>query len=376
MCENDFLNSEKLNTFLTPIISQSDLWRGKKLAVLYIVNPAAGGFTQEKKSRQNYLALERIYEACKDKDKKTEIASTYIYETKKKGHGKEIVSLILEKVVQDKEQDFLLVTAGGDGTGLEVQTALFHAAEKSAEIKDALKNRLTLLRLPLGTGNDGTDGKNIEESLERLLQPAYFALQPAVSVYGQNNKDKPWYAFNIASIGIDAFITHMTNVSHKIMPGDFYKIWLDLACLFYEFKYPCGKAKVDLFDENDTAFCHLEEKILFCLLGVSGYRKYGSGQYILPNDENFSLAKKMSLFHKMLLKGKIKSGKHCFSDKFIFKKAQKIQIDYSKNILVQMDGEVHELNKSDFPIIMEKTEPVIRIIQNESQTIDKGAVRI
>ena len=376
MCKDNFLNSEKLSTFLAPVIAQCDLWNGKKIVVLYVVNPAAGGFTQEKKAKQNYLALENCYTACKDKLVKTEIAATHIYETKKKGHGKEIISLILEKVVQDETQEFLLITAGGDGTGLEIQTALFHAAKKSEKVREALEKRLTLLRLPLGTGNDGTDGKTIEESLERLLQPAYFALQPAVSVYGQNNKDAPWYAFNIASIGIDAFITHMTNVSHKFMPGDFYKIWLDLACLFYEFKYPCGKAKIALFDEKGTEYCQLEEKILFCLLGVSGYRKYGSGQYILPNDENFSLAKKMSLFHKMFLKGKIKSGKHYFSDKLIFKKAQKICIDYNKTILVQMDGEVHELNKSDFPITMEKTEPIIRIIQNESQTIDKGATRI
>ena len=94
----------------------------------------------------------------------------------------------------------------------------------------------------------------------------------------------------------------------------------------------------------------IETGIEYALLGVSGYRTYGSKQKVLPNENNVCIAKKMSLL-------------------------KKLKIEYDKKILVQMDGEAHLLSAKNFPIIIERTEPIIRIIENDDTQHNKGTER-
>ena len=124
---------------------------------------------------------------------------------------------------EGKGFQYLIVTAGGDGTHLEVQTAILKKSLENPEISAAIKKYITLLRLPLGTGNDGSDGRTMEEAMARLTEPAHFSLQRAIKVWYDTTGKKPvstskfesldacppWYAFNIASIGIDAYITYI-----------------------------------------------------------------------------------------------------------------------------------------------------------------------
>jgi hypothetical protein len=42
---------------------------------------------------------------------------------------------------------------------------------------------------------------------------------------------------------------------------------------------------------------------------------------------------------------------------------------------METDGETMLLVPEHFPLIMERTEPCIRILESDNQTIDKGTVR-
>jgi hypothetical protein len=55
--------------------------------------------------------------------------------------------------------------------------------------------------------------------------------------------------------------------------------------------------------------------------------------------------------------------------------AEKIKIYYDKPIIMETDGETMLLVPEHFPLIMERTEPCIRILESDNQTIDKGTVR-
>ena len=257
----------------------------------------------------------------------------------------------------------MIITAGGDGTSHEVQSALMNLINQSEENKNSIAKDFCIFRLPFGTGNDGSDGRNLEESLLRLNFPSHIELQKAVEVSccGENGSKNTWYSFNIASIGIDAFVTHMTNKMKSKLPGDFYKLWVDIACIFYGFVYKKVPAFIEIF-KDDKSIGTYDSKIEFALLGVSGHRTYGSNHLILPTDENVCFTQAVNLIKKLMIKHRFKDGTHYGKPYSVFYEADMIKISYNEKILVQLDGESHLLQKDDFPIVMKKTEPLIPVI--------------
>jgi diacylglycerol kinase family enzyme len=386
------LTPELLVQNIKPIIEACTLWQDKPLTAVVVANPTAGGFTQKKKSIQNECVLKNVAEkavATVANGKKTEVKDIILYKTEYAGHATKIVEGLLKEAAESGK-DYLIITAGGDGTHLEVQTALLKAAFADEAAKKIVNGKMTVLRLPFGTGNDGSDGRELAETLERLTKPAHFALQKAVKVWYEgehpNGESKrkvdtydsldvlpPWYAFNIASIGIDAFITYMTNRTKGVMPGDFYQMWVDLACVFYGTKFPSKQMKITVYDKNGEQIDVVESAVEFCLLGVSGHRTYGSNHKILPTDETFCTVKKMGLVKKLLQKNTFSDGTHVGKPTTVLRTASKIRVDYNQDILVQMDGEVHLLQPAQYPLFMEHTEPVIRIIECNDAPYYKGA---
>lgn len=395
--DKKLLTPELLVQYLKPVISACTAWNGKTLTVHIIANPCAGGFTQKKKSAVNCAVLEQAAEKAAAKDPCLTIKDIILNKTTHAGHGTQIAGDILAEARAQKADDaqWLIVTAGGDGTHLEVQTALAKAALSSDEDAALIKESVTILRLPFGTGNDGSDGRETEDTLRRLTEPAHFALQRAVKVWYEGTApDKsiaakrkqidtydsldalpPWYSFNIASIGIDAYITYMTNKTKGVMPGDFYQVWVDLACLFYGAEFPPKPLTIEVMKDNSVVKT-IKSAVEFCLLGVSGHRTYGSNHLILPDDNTFCAVKKMPTVRKVLKKSMYNDGSH-IGDKYTESEmADKLRISYDQNILVQMDGEVHLLQPEQFPLIIQHTPPVIRVIECDADTVDKGTVRI
>ena len=395
--DKTLLTPEQLEFDLKPIIKACSAWNNASLFVHIIANPCAGGFTQKKKSQKNCMVLEQASVLASQKTPCTEIKQMSLHKTEYAGHGSQIAADILAEVRTQKAEglQWLIVTAGGDGTHLEVQTAIAKAAFASDDDAALIKNHVTILRLPFGTGNDGSDGREIEDTLRRLTEPAHFALQRAVKVWYEGTApDKsiaekrkqidtydsldvmpPWYSFNIASIGIDAYITYMTNKTKGVMPGDFYQVWVDLACLFYGATFPPKPLTIEVMKDNQVVKT-VKSAVEFCLLGVSGHRTYGSNHLILPTDNTFCAVKKMPTVRKVLKKSMYNDGSH-IGDKYTeTEMADKIRISYDQNILVQMDGEVHLLQPEQFPLIIQHTPPVIRVIECDADTVDKGTVRI
>jgi hypothetical protein len=43
--------------------------------------------------------------------------------------------------------------------------------------------------------------------------------------------------------------------------------------------------------------------------------------------------------------------------------AERLELDYDRKILAQVDGECWELGAADFPLVMERSEPLVRTIR-------------
>ncbi len=168
----------------------------------------------------------------------------------------------------------------------------------------------------------------------------------------------------------------MTNKTKDVLPGNFYKTWIDLACVFYDFQFPAKPFKISVYDKNDEQIGQYEKSISFALLGASGYRTYGSGQKILPDSRNVCITQSMSIFTKLKLKKKVVAGMHTTSDKVYFADGTKLVINSNQYILVQMDGEVHLVNPSQYPLIMEQTEPLIKLIECDNAPIKKAIILV
>ncbi len=348
---------------LKSLVEKATVFAGRKVVVTVIANPVAGGFTIKKRAKINLSQFNAALELVKDRPIVTTSCSITQHLTAAAGHARQLAHTALELALAESDLDvlFFIVTAGGDGTSLEVQTTFAHAVFQDKS--DILVSRVCLLRLPLGTGNDGSDGRTIEEALRLLTGKAHFTLQRAVRVYASNKADSPWYAFNIASIGLDAFVTHMTNRVKNFMPGDSYKVWVDIACVFYNRIYRIGTMKARATAADGTVVMEHTEQMALYVMGASGFRTYGSNQKILPDANNVCGIREMSLLRKLALKPYILSGSHAAIPEVVLYSADRIVFDYYENILVQFDGEAHLLTAADFPLVMELTVPFIAILK-------------
>jgi diacylglycerol kinase family enzyme len=271
------------------------------------------------------------------------------------GQAEQAVSrLIAEWGALGGDTFHLIITAGGDGTSREALSAVYKAAE-------SVRQRLGVLRLPLGTGNDGADAPALDKALEALLYPCEAALSRAVRLTTARGAE--FYGFNILSLGLDAFVTHMTNKMKGFFPGDSYKLWVDMAALFYDTLYHVGEMQVEGFDEQGNRTGFLKEPLLLLAMGPSGRRSYGSGKRILPDERNVCALKQMPLFRKLALKGLFASGGHAGKAEAVLFHAHKLIIQGAAPILAQMDGETALLGPEDFPASLARTEPVIPTLQ-------------
>ena len=208
------MNAIELSEYLKPIVSACPLWKDKKLCMELIANPVAGGFTQKKLAAEHERVLADYSTLSKTKEQQCKSLTMNVYETSLTSSLDEYIQKIVGRagMPEDFETFFLIVTAGGDGTSLEVQTALAKIAfDIGGEYSQIIKNRITVFRLPFGTGNDGSDGRTLRESLDLLSINSHFSLQKAIRVncrttdeQAENGKaDRslkvlpPWYAFNM-----------------------------------------------------------------------------------------------------------------------------------------------------------------------------------
>jgi diacylglycerol kinase family enzyme len=398
------MNTEKMQFFvemLAEICAHSLVAKGRPLRWIIIANPGAGGFVMPSRWKNCRHALEGSLWVAKENSRRedcgpvavataiaeqcgmeTALAKLGLVPTKGPNSATEIAKALIDEVdagtsaspstVSGAAPFYLLITAGGDGTSLEVLSAVYHAPH-------SVRSNMAVLRLPLGTGNDGADSPYLIRALELLIKPSQIELSPALQLLTAANgpalaeSKGPFLAFNILSVGLDAFVTHMTNKMKGKFPGDFYKLWVDIASLLYDRLYTVGFLDVRVVDEHGGVVLSFREKILLLAFGASGHRTYGSQKKILPDGRNVCALKQMSLFRKLALKGLFATGGHIDKPESIMFNAHRVEISGEHPVLAQMDGETILLQEEDFPVVIELTDPVIPVLKlGPSRTCPPG----
>ena len=339
-----------------------------------IANPTAGGFTIRSRWRKHYAMLSECVKRARknplhEKSGPSQAAmlggsGTGLILTRARGHAVEITGALLDdaakanvETAEPTARPFnLIITAGGDGTSLEVLTRLYHAPEEA-------RRDFAVLRLPMGTGNDGSDTWELDKAMNLLIEPSEIIRQRALRLTTASGKG-PFLAFNILSVGADAFVTHMTNKMKGKLPGDSYKIWVNIASLFYDRIYRVGMMDVRSTDEQGREVKSFREKLLLLAMGESGRRTYGSHNWILPDERNVCVLKQMSVFRKLILKTLLSRGTHVDTPEAMLWNANAVQFSAQYPILAQMDGETVLLEEGDFPALIELSPPVIPILKS------------
>jgi diacylglycerol kinase family enzyme len=377
---------------LAEICAHSLVAPGRPLRWVIIANPAAGGFIMPSRWRKSRHALEECRAAAQSNPLRKQcspleavvnsgsvLAAYGLVPTRRQGSAVEITHVLINEAntalgdsTSETKPFYLLITAGGDGTSLEALSVLYQAPA-------LVRANIAVLRLPMGTGNDGADSPQLARALELLIKPSRIELTPAVRLIpalggpadsragsragGHAESQGSFLAFNILSVGLDAFVTHMTNKMKGRLPGDFYKLWVDIAALLYDRLYTVGYLDVRALDGQGGEVCSFREKLLLLAVGISGHRTYGSQKKILPDDRNVCALKQMPLLRKLALKGLFATGTHADKPEAMLFNARRIEFSGEHPMLAQMDGETVLLQKEDFPAVMELTEPVIPVLR-------------
>jgi diacylglycerol kinase family enzyme len=333
---------------------------GRTLHCTIIINPAAGGFTIRSKWNQHKKTLNEYREKARANPQRELSKKVEAIHTEAKGSGEKITETIIKEAMEKHKAFYLIISAGGDGTHCEVMFALYNAPAH-------VRSNITVLRLPFGTGNDGSDSASLAGALDLLINPVHVEFAPAVqlitSAGGPADASKPYLAFNILSVGLDAFVTHMTNKMKGKFPGDSYKLWVNIAAMFYDRIFKVDFLDVKALDQQNRVTRSFREKLLLLAMGASGCRTYGSQERILPDDRNVCALKQMPFYRKLAIKGQVSKGRHTSNPEVLIFSANRLEFYGSRSILAQMDGETVRLQPEDFPASMELTAPVIPLLK-------------
>ena len=381
------LTPQDIAECISALVARNKLWTKKNVFLYFIANKTAGCFTNSVKSEHLKKYFTSVLSEIKGLPECAASVSYKIFSTEYAGHAKDLTQSVVAQLIatDEKDAESLIITAGGDGTSLEVQTALFKEAMQGPKHNDAIMNHITILRLPLGTGNDGTDGHKIEETIELLRGGLVFANDRAVRIYPENEPSEteitarssgknpskygdinfrpPWYAFNIASIGLDAYVVYMTNTVKKKLPGNFYHLCVPLSGLTYDKDFPSGTAKIELFGQGGEKTAELSTPITLMAFGSSGNRVYGGGHKILPDENNLCIAPKVSLWTLLKDNHRFVDGSFKGTKLANLYSVEKVRLFYDKPILMQCDGETVMLSPAHFPVIIELTDPCLRVLK-------------
>jgi diacylglycerol kinase family enzyme len=342
------MTPQDLSEGVKRILSHSPAFPNMALFVDIIANPKAGGFRRRRFARLRRSELESLVLESESMPLRHGALTVHLHLTERCGHASAIAQRIIDRSVADGRESLqIIMTAGGDGTSLET-------AERLVALPEDRKDRYALVRLPLGTGNDGSDGRDLRIALGRFLGALHLERRPAVRVSPaeEGGKDYLW-AFNIASIGLDAYVAGRTNTLKSLFPGDSYKFWVNVATMFYDRAYTVLPMRVKAFDQTGKQAHESALPRLFLAMGASGNRQYGSNKRILPGTDNAIAVSQTSLLRKLLVKGPVERGQHEGIPEVEHFSARRIEVEYQERIPLQCDGEVEELARCDFPLVME-----------------------
>jgi diacylglycerol kinase family enzyme len=321
-----------------------------------ILCPKAGYFKKRTVLRTKLEAFEGDSRISQGEDHRTSSGRfTYsAYVTRYAGHASELGEDILNQLKNSpRGKKRIIVTAGGDATHRELITPFIQA-------DPSILDDTIFFRLPMGTGNDGSDVSSLEEVYSVLRSGGRIGKVGVLIVKPKGLP--PLVSLNITSIGLDAYITYLTNRMKMVFSGEIYRIFTNLGILFYNPGYGVHPMKIKLERESGTEI--IENRVLLAAFGISGRRTYGGGMKVLPGDENLCVINKISVLKEALLKKRLFEGSHIelpFISTHSFTRAI---IEYDKKIPIQLDGDAIWLDKSNFPVEVEVMPPFLQVLQN------------
>jgi diacylglycerol kinase family enzyme len=324
------------------------------LIVDVIVNPHAGFFKRQSTLARLITDLEEKLADLRRKSPRRKVEVNTVHFTEHPGHARLITDSILDAEAKSASGiERLLIGCGGDGTSNEICTSLVDADEK-------VLDRMKLLRLPLGTGNDVADAPTFGDAYDLILGPQQSVRTGALHVTTAGAA--PRYSFNVGSIGLDAFVVALTNRSKRIIPGDAYKVMVDIGSLFYEARV--RPRAMDVRIRGNGGVTRLDPFVPSLIaVGISGGRTYGGHVPVLPGDENVCVIDEMGLFEKIQSKKLLYKGLHGQMAKTRFFSASQVDVDYDGAIPMQLDGELLWLQPEDFPLTIQVLSPRIKVLR-------------
>jgi diacylglycerol kinase family enzyme len=173
----------------------------------------------------------------------------------------------------------------------------------------------------------------------------------------------PRYSFNVGSIGLDAFIVALTNRFKRVIPGEAYKVMVDVGSLFYEQRVHPEPMDVRINGpKGETRIDGIVPSMV--IVGISGGRTYGGHMPVLPGTDNVCVVGRMGVLEKIRNKKLFYLGRHGELPQVKFFSGDRVDIDYRARIPMQLDGELVWLEPSDFPISMEVLAPKIKVLRS------------
>lgn len=240
----------------------------------------------------------------------------------------------------------LVITLGGDGTHNAVMQAGYRVSRD-----------LLYLRLPLGSGNDAVPMGTLEEVFAALEEPITPRWIPSIEVW--TARGRQYRGFNVASLGIDAWVTALHHRLRRRLPGNTYRIIATPALLFYESIVKLQDMTVMLENGADIT----GRRVMIVALGVSGHRTYGDHIAVLPDHRNLCVLFHAGLRGKLAMKKRLLEGTHTTGEYSHMAETTGVEIRYNGRIPLQVDGEAVWLEREDFPV-------TLRLQQQTVQTIE------
>lgn len=339
---------EVFRMLLVRLLEGTALFSGEELHIDLIVNPHAGAFRHRRRCQALVEALE--FALAQRPRGNIEVADREVrvltWITEYPGHEKAILAHLQAADPCGPGVRRLIVTAGGDGTS---RGALISALNLPQEVREGL----VFFRLPLGTGNDAADARDWATALEVLSGRSPRQLEvhalPVIEVEAPGHPAH--FSFNIASVGLDAFVVHLTNHLKSWLPGNSYSLMVDVASFFYEAFVKVVPTTLELTQGGRTVV-KWNDRFLLAALGVTGHRTYGAGKKVLPDDDNFCLAGKKNLFTKLAYRKPFYTGTHRGLPGITLTSGDALRVESTVRIPLQMDGEVLWLDPPHFPLVM------------------------
>jgi diacylglycerol kinase family enzyme len=324
------------------------------LIVDVIVNPHAGFFKRRATLERQVFELEHKLQDLRRRYPGRRVEINTVHFTERPGHAHQIADAILAKEARERRGiEHLVVGCGGDGTANEICRAFVMADE-------SLLDRIKLLRLPLGTGNDSADAQTFAEAYDLILGDQHTVRTGAVATTVADGT--VYWAFNIASVGFDAYIADLTNRFKRAIPGQAYKALVNVGTLFYGQVVHPKPMDIHLFDGRlETEVKGMVPSMV--VVGTSGHRTYGGHMPVLPGNENVCIVDGMSIMRKIAQKKLFYLGTHGELPEVSFHRADRVDISYRGGIPLNLDGEIVWLEEKDFPLNFRVVHAKIKVLR-------------